>query len=67
MQQEYIHELGLEQLEVVKAAFSSTGNWLATVEERKENTTEMELNLKLWEFNQQTQRYRCVYFSYDGT
>ncbi|XP_028992599.1 WD repeat-containing protein 75 [Betta splendens] len=57
VQQEYIHELGLEQMEVVKAAFSPAGNWLATVEERKQSATEVELNLKLWEFDQQTQSF----------
>lgn len=57
MQQEYIHESGLEQFEVVKAAFDASGNWLATVEERKRKAAELELNLKLWLFDEQTQRY----------
>lgn len=65
MQQEYIHELGLQQFEVVKATFSASGNWLATVEERKQKVAELELNLKLWEFDEQTQRYRVVIF-YSG-
>uniref|UniRef100_A0A3Q3JEB9 WD repeat-containing protein 75 second beta-propeller domain-containing protein n=1 Tax=Monopterus albus TaxID=43700 RepID=A0A3Q3JEB9_MONAL len=57
VQQEYIHELGLQQFEVVKAAFSASGNWLATVEERKQKDAELELHLKLWAFEQQTQSF----------
>lgn len=57
MQQEYIHESGLQQFEVVKAAFDASGNWLATVEERKQKAAELELNLKLWAFDEQMQRY----------
>ncbi|XP_047457745.1 WD repeat-containing protein 75 [Mugil cephalus] len=57
VQQEYIHELGLEQFEVVKAAFDASGSWLATVEERKRKSAELELNLKLWAFDEQTQSF----------
>lgn len=57
MQQEYIHESGLNQFDVVKADFDAGGKWLATVEERKQNSAELELNLKLWAFDEQTQRY----------
>ncbi|CAJ1078696.1 WD repeat-containing protein 75 isoform X2 [Xyrichtys novacula] len=57
VQQEYIHESGLQQFEVVKAAFSSSGSCLATVEERKQKDAELELNLKLWEFDDQTQSF----------
>ncbi|XP_074514499.1 WD repeat-containing protein 75 isoform X2 [Sebastes fasciatus] len=57
VQQEYIHESGLEQFEVVKAAFDASGNWLATVEERKQKVAELELNLKLWAFDEQTQSF----------
>ncbi|XP_019132148.1 WD repeat-containing protein 75 isoform X2 [Larimichthys crocea] len=57
VQQEYIHESGLQQFEVVKAAFDASGNWLATVEERKQKGAEVELNLKLWEFDEQTQSF----------
>lgn len=60
VQQEFIHELGLQQFEVVNAAFDGAGNWLATVEERKRKDVELELNLKLWAFDEQTQRYRCL-------
>ncbi|CAG5865904.1 WD repeat-containing protein 75 [Menidia menidia] len=57
VQQEYIHQSGLEQFEVVKAAFDGSGNWLATVEERKQRATELELNLKLWAFDEQMQSF----------
>uniref|UniRef100_A0A3Q2YKB1 WD repeat domain 75 n=1 Tax=Hippocampus comes TaxID=109280 RepID=A0A3Q2YKB1_HIPCM len=57
VQQEYIHELGLQQVEVVKAAFDSSGERLATVEERKPKAAELELSLKLWTFDQQTQSF----------
>nr|XP_015832801.2 WD repeat-containing protein 75 [Nothobranchius furzeri] len=57
VQQEYIHEAGLEQFEVVRAAFDASGLWLATVEERKQKSAELELNLKLWSFDEQTQSF----------
>uniref|UniRef100_A0A8C4HZF7 WD repeat domain 75 n=1 Tax=Dicentrarchus labrax TaxID=13489 RepID=A0A8C4HZF7_DICLA len=57
VQQEYIHESGLQQFEVVKAAFNASGNWLATVEERKQKAAELELNLKLWAYDEQTQSF----------
>lgn len=57
VQQEYIHEAGLQQFEVVRAAFDASGSWLATVEERKQKVAELEFNLKLWAFDEQTQRY----------
>uniref|UniRef100_A0A3B3Z852 WD repeat-containing protein 75 second beta-propeller domain-containing protein n=1 Tax=Periophthalmus magnuspinnatus TaxID=409849 RepID=A0A3B3Z852_9GOBI len=57
VQQEYIHESGLDQFEVVKVDFDAGGNWLATVEERKQNSAELELNLKLWAFDEQTQSF----------
>ncbi|XP_034042744.1 WD repeat-containing protein 75 [Thalassophryne amazonica] len=57
VQQEYIHESGLEQFEVVKLAFGARGNWLATVEERKQKDSELEHNLKLWAFDEQTQSF----------
>ncbi|KAK7938810.1 hypothetical protein WMY93_002136 [Mugilogobius chulae] len=57
VQQEYVHESGLDQFEVVKADFDAGGKWLATVEERKQNSAELELNLKLWEFDEQTQSF----------
>ncbi|XP_003962243.1 WD repeat-containing protein 75 isoform X1 [Takifugu rubripes] len=57
VQQEFIHELGLQQFEVVNAAFDGPGNWLATVEERRRKAAELELNLKLWAFDEQTQSF----------
>ncbi|KAF7655813.1 hypothetical protein LDENG_00049450 [Lucifuga dentata] len=58
VQQEYIHELGLfEQFEVVKAAFDARGNWLATVEERKQKASALEFNLKLWVYDEKTQSF----------
>ncbi|CAI5656683.1 unnamed protein product [Oreochromis niloticus] len=57
VQQEYIHESGLQQFEVVKAAFDASGLWLATVEERHQKAAELELNLKLWAFDEQTQSF----------
>uniref|UniRef100_A0A3P9IYH8 WD repeat domain 75 n=1 Tax=Oryzias latipes TaxID=8090 RepID=A0A3P9IYH8_ORYLA len=57
VQQEYIHESGLEQFEVVMAAFDASGSWLATVEERKQKAPELELNLKLWALDDQKQSF----------
>ncbi|TNN48135.1 WD repeat-containing protein 75 [Liparis tanakae] len=57
VQQEYIHELGLQQFEVVSVAFDAPGNWMATVEERKPKAAEPEINLKLWAFDEQTQSF----------
>ncbi|KAK2108706.1 hypothetical protein P7K49_013871 [Saguinus oedipus] len=50
MQQEYINDYGLNQIELTKAAFGCFGNWLATVEQRQEKETELELQMKLWMF-----------------
>uniref|UniRef100_A0A672FTV9 WD repeat-containing protein 75 second beta-propeller domain-containing protein n=1 Tax=Salarias fasciatus TaxID=181472 RepID=A0A672FTV9_SALFA len=57
VQQEFIHEAGLQQFEVVKAAFDASGTWLATVEERQLKDAELELNLKLWIFDNGTQSF----------
>lgn len=57
VQQEYIHEYGLNQTELVKAAFDAKGKWLATVEQRKDVGSDLELHLKLWAFDERTQRY----------
>uniref|UniRef100_A0A8C6UF78 WD repeat domain 75 n=1 Tax=Neogobius melanostomus TaxID=47308 RepID=A0A8C6UF78_9GOBI len=57
LQQEYVHEAGLDQFDVVKADFDAGGKWLATVEERKQNAAEVEFNLKLWAFDEQTQSF----------
>ncbi|MBN3308424.1 WDR75 protein, partial [Amia calva] len=57
VQQEYIHESGLHQFEVVKAAFDAQGSWLATVEEREEKSSAFEIILKIWAYDDQTQSF----------
>ncbi|XP_074158988.1 WD repeat-containing protein 75 [Sminthopsis crassicaudata] len=57
VQQEYVNDPGLVHIELMKAAFSSQGNWLATVEQRQEKEAELELQMKLWEFNEQQQGF----------
>ncbi|POI28387.1 hypothetical protein CIB84_007863, partial [Bambusicola thoracicus] len=56
VQQEYIHQEGLNQSDLVRIAFSAQGKWLATVEEREE--TDLELQLKLWFFDEETQSFK---------
>ncbi|KAJ6665215.1 hypothetical protein lerEdw1_004264 [Lerista edwardsae] len=57
VQQEYIHQHGLNQVELVKAVFDSKGNWLATVEERRERGIELQLQMKLWAHDEQIQSF----------
>ncbi|KAG9349177.1 hypothetical protein JZ751_029501 [Albula glossodonta] len=57
VQQEHIHQSGLEQCEVVKAVFHDHGTWLATVEERREIDSEVDTSLKLWAYNEMTQSF----------
>ncbi|XP_056610675.1 WD repeat-containing protein 75 [Triplophysa dalaica] len=57
VQQEYIYEAGLDQFEVVKAAFDVKGSWLATVEQRGKKSSDLEIFLKLWAFDEQTQSF----------
>ncbi|XP_067405145.1 WD repeat-containing protein 75 isoform X2 [Emydura macquarii macquarii] len=57
VQQEYIHQVGLNQIDLVKAAFSAQGSWLATVEQREGKETELELQMKLWNYDEQTQSF----------
>ncbi|KAL4617989.1 WD repeat-containing protein 75 [Arapaima gigas] len=57
VQQEYIHESGLHQYEVTKAAIDAQGSWLATVEERQENA-ELDISLKLWAYDETTQSFQ---------
>ncbi|XP_043105326.1 WD repeat-containing protein 75 [Puntigrus tetrazona] len=57
VQQEYIYEAGLDQFEVVKAAFDIKGSWLATVEERGQKSSDLEFFLKLWAFDERTQSF----------
>lgn len=67
MQQEYIYEAGLDQFDVVKAAFDARGSWLATVEERNSKDSNLEFSLKLWGFDETAQRYTvkvlCLYLT----
>ncbi|KAK0143685.1 WD repeat-containing protein 75 [Merluccius polli] len=55
VQQEFIEQSNLDQFEVVAAALDSRGAWLATVEQR--SPKELEMNLKLWAFDEQTQSF----------
>ncbi|XP_014894795.1 WD repeat-containing protein 75 [Poecilia latipinna] len=57
VQQEFIHQEGLDQFQVVMATLDGAGAWLATVEERKQETVEAELNLKLWAFDEPSQSF----------
>ncbi|NXI72278.1 WDR75 protein, partial [Anseranas semipalmata] len=57
VQQEYIHQAGLNQTDLVKVAFSAQGKWLATVEEREEES-DLEVHLKLWFFDEETQSFK---------
>ncbi|KAF3824296.1 hypothetical protein GH733_008581 [Mirounga leonina] len=57
IQQEYINDYGLIQIELTKAAFGCYGNWLATVEQRQEKETELDLQMKLWMYNKKTQGF----------
>lgn len=57
VQQEYIYEAGLDQFDVVKAAFDVRGSWLATVEERGSKDSNLEFSLKLWGYDESAQRY----------
>ncbi|KYO33720.1 WD repeat-containing protein 75 [Alligator mississippiensis] len=58
VQQEYIHQAGLSQTDLVKAAFSAQGNWLATVEQRQEKESDLELQMKLWAYDEQMQSFK---------
>ncbi|XP_063790178.1 WD repeat-containing protein 75 isoform X2 [Pseudophryne corroboree] len=58
VQQEFVNQFGLQYMDLVKAAFSSTGFWLATVEElqgKKKDT--VEVLMKLWEFSEELQSF----------
>ncbi|NXP81997.1 WDR75 protein, partial [Ramphastos sulfuratus] len=57
VQREYIHQAGLHQTDLVKVAFGAQGKWLATVEEREE-VTDLELQLKLWFYDEETQSFK---------
>ncbi|XP_068101027.1 WD repeat-containing protein 75 isoform X1 [Hyperolius riggenbachi] len=56
--QEFVHQSGLQYVDVVNIAFSSDGNWLATVEELQGKGEDfLDVNLKLWEFSHQLQSF----------
>ncbi|XP_073489264.1 WD repeat-containing protein 75 isoform X1 [Aquarana catesbeiana] len=57
VQQEFVHQSGLQYMDLVKAAFSNKGEWLATVEELQGNTDTIDVQMKLWEFNDQLQSF----------
>ncbi|XP_078084674.1 WD repeat-containing protein 75 [Mustelus asterias] len=57
VQQERIHQSGLNQTEVVKAVFDSQGTWLVTVEERKGEETDLELQMKVWAYDEEKQSF----------
>ena len=42
--------------EVERAAFSTDGHWLATVERRDDGETSPEMRLKFWAYNAQAQK-----------
>ncbi|XP_062862479.1 WD repeat-containing protein 75 [Trichomycterus rosablanca] len=57
VQQEFIYEEGLDQFDVVKAAFDARGSWLATVEERGRKTSDLEFSLKFWRYDEKAQSF----------
>ncbi|XP_075036118.1 WD repeat-containing protein 75 isoform X2 [Mixophyes fleayi] len=58
VQQEFVNQLGLQYMDLVKASFNSNGNWLATVEELQgKGTDTVEGQMKLWEFNEELQSF----------
>uniref|UniRef100_A0AAY4EGS2 WD repeat-containing protein 75 second beta-propeller domain-containing protein n=1 Tax=Denticeps clupeoides TaxID=299321 RepID=A0AAY4EGS2_9TELE len=57
VQQEYIYQEGLDQYEVVKAAFDAHGSCLATVEERGKKLSDTEITLKFWDYNETAQSF----------
>ncbi|KAG2459370.1 WDR75 protein, partial [Polypterus senegalus] len=57
VQQEIIHECGLQQFEVAHVAFDAKGAWLATVEERTGKRSDVELCLKLWAYDESSQSF----------
>ncbi|XP_066254192.1 WD repeat-containing protein 75 isoform X1 [Euwallacea similis] len=50
-------ECDLENTDLKKIALSRSGNWLGTVEERKDGEQLKELRLKFWFFNKEKQTY----------
>ncbi|XP_053327472.1 WD repeat-containing protein 75 [Spea bombifrons] len=58
VQQEFVHQAGLQYMDLVKAAFNNKGDWLATVEELQGADTEgLEIQLKFWEYQEASQSF----------
>ncbi|XP_069839644.1 WD repeat-containing protein 75 isoform X2 [Dendropsophus ebraccatus] len=58
VQEEFVHQAGLQHVDLVKAAFDEKGNWLATVEELKsKGTNHLEVQMKFWEYNDKLQSF----------
>ncbi|KAM4039006.1 WD repeat-containing protein 75 [Anomaloglossus baeobatrachus] len=58
VQQEFVNEAGLQQIDLVKAAFNANGNWLATVEElQRKGADHLEVQMKFWEYNDKLQSF----------
>nr|AAI68428.1 LOC734119 protein [Xenopus tropicalis] len=59
VQQEFIHQAGLQYMDLVKALFNSTGKWLATVEELQggEDSRDLEMQMKFWEYQDKSQSF----------
>ncbi|KAM8933688.1 WD repeat-containing protein 75 [Pelodytes ibericus] len=58
VQQEFVQQAGLQYIDLVKASFSSDGNWLATVEELQGGDADnLETQLKLWEYAETSQSF----------
>lgn len=45
----------MKNTDITKLAISKSGDWLATVEERKDFTYQYEIRLKFWMFNSTSQ------------
>ncbi|KAG8432786.1 hypothetical protein GDO86_017142 [Hymenochirus boettgeri] len=59
VQQEFINQSGLQYVDLTKASFSTTGSWLATVEELQggRDSEDHELQLKLWQYQSTSQSF----------
>ncbi|XP_069790830.1 WD repeat-containing protein 75 isoform X2 [Narcine bancroftii] len=57
VQQENINQSGLNLTKVVKAAFDCQGTWLVTVEERMDDETALELQMKFWTYDKKNQSF----------
>ncbi|XP_063286207.1 WD repeat-containing protein 75 isoform X1 [Pelobates fuscus] len=58
VQHEFVQQAGLQYFDLVKAVFSTRGDWLATVEELQgQDIDGLEMQLKLWEFEDKSQSF----------